>query len=134
MVGLRAGQHAFFNALSQIRIAYPDSPLTEGHAGQRMPWVDGGQGGDNFAPLDGRAWRVQLHGTVRPDFAADLAALGLALDACPWTDAADAAGLRRDAAYLLRPDGHVALHDPHQDSRRLRDYATAHGLDFAIGA
>lgn len=52
------------------------------------------------------------------------------MDAFTWTEAAGRAGLRRDAAYLLRPDGHVGLADPAQDPDRLAAYAARHGLVF----
>ena len=32
------------------------------------------------------------------------------------------AGLKRDALYLIRPDGYVALADPGQDVEKLRAY------------
>ncbi|MEN0074848.1 MAG: FAD-dependent monooxygenase [Paracraurococcus sp.] len=136
VAGTDAGRHAFFRILSQIRIAYPDSALSEGRAkgkagsvagGERLPWVPGL---DNFAPLDGTSWRVQVHGVARPDYAAALARLGLPLDAWPWSEAAERAGLRHDAAYLLRPDGYVGLADPAQDAGRLATYAARHGLRF----
>lgn len=89
---------------------------------------------DNFAPLDGRGWRLQVHGEVRPALADAARARGLPLDAFPWTGDAAGAGLRRDAAYLLRPDGHVGLADPDQDAGRLAAYAARHGLVFALAA
>ena len=132
LAGFSAARHAFFRTLSQTRIAYPGSALSEGEAGgveagDRMPWV---AEPDNFAPLDGRGWRLQVHGAVRPPLAAEAAARGLPVDAFPWGDAARAAGLERDAAYLLRPDGHVGLADPAQDPGRLAAYAAKHGLGF----
>jgi hypothetical protein len=131
--GFEIGRHAFFRLISQIRIAYPDSALSEGKAGgvtagERLPWV---AEVDNFAPLDGRGWRLQVHGAVAPDLAAAAAAHGLPVDAFPWTAAAGRAGLARDAAYLLRPDGHVGLADPRQDPGHLAAYAARHGLAFA---
>jgi hypothetical protein len=71
-----------------------------------------------------------VHGTADPRLAAAAAAQGLPLDAFPWTAGAEGAGLRRDAAYLLRPDGHVGLADPRQDPERLAAYAARHGLRF----
>ena len=76
-------------------------------------------------------WRLQVHGAVAPSLAAAAAAHGLPVDAFPWTAAAGHAGLARDAAYLLRPDGHVGLADPRQDPGRLAAYAARHGLAFA---
>ena len=127
-------RHAFFRLISQIRIAYPGSALSEGRAGEvaggdRMPWV-AGPGGDNFAPLDGHGWRLQVHGALSPALSAAAAARGLPVDAWPWGEAARQAGLRRDAAYLLRPDGHVGLADPGQDPDRLASYAARYGLVF----
>jgi 2-polyprenyl-6-methoxyphenol hydroxylase-like FAD-dependent oxidoreductase len=131
--GFEIGRHAFFRLISQIRIAYPHSALSEGKAGgvaagERLPWV---AEADNFAPLDGQGWRLQVHGAVAPDLAAAAAAHGLPVDAFPWTTAAGRAGLARDAAYLLRPDGHVGLADPRQDPGHLAAYAARHGLAFA---
>ena len=48
-----AARRAQFRLVSQVRIAYRESPLSEGtagavHAGDRLPWVEGV---DNFKPL-----------------------------------------------------------------------------------
>ncbi|WP_431271545.1 FAD-dependent monooxygenase [Dankookia sp. P2] len=130
--GFEAGRHAFFRLVSQIRIAYPDSGLSEGKAGgvaagERLPWV---AALDNHAPLNGLSWRLQVHGAVSPALAVAATGRGLPIDAFPWTAAAGRAGLARDAAYLLRPDGHVGLADPRQDPGRLAAYAARHGLVF----
>jgi len=45
--------------------------------------------------------------------------LGLVVCQLPWTAAARAAGLRRHALYLVRPDGYLALVDPRQRVDRL---------------
>ena len=45
-----------------------------------------------------------------------------------WNDAADDAGLLRDAAYLVRPDGYVGLAMPAQTpegAEQLRRYAAS---------
>jgi hypothetical protein len=54
-------RHAMFRLISQARIHYPDSPLSQGHAGHvhggdRLPWVGPGEH-DNFAPLRSLDWQ-----------------------------------------------------------------------------
>jgi hypothetical protein len=134
LTGFAAVRRLLFRTVSQIRIAYPDSALSEGKAGEvaggdRLPWV-ATAAGDNFASLAGLDWRLHVHGAPGPGLTAAAAQLGLPLDAFPWTLAAGRAGLRRDAAYLVRPDGHVALASAEQDPDRLRGFAARHGLAF----
>ncbi|WP_149537725.1 FAD-dependent monooxygenase [Siccirubricoccus phaeus] len=134
LLGIGPVRRRLFRTVSQIHIAYPDSPLSEGRAGAlpagaRLPFLEV-PGGDSHAPLDGRGWRLQLHGEAAPPLVAVAAELGLKLDAFPWSAAAGRAGLARDAAYLLRPDGHVGLAWAGQDPARLRAYAARHGLRF----
>ena len=50
------------------------------------------------------------------------------LNVFPWNPACEAAGLKRDALYLLRPDSYVALADPAADPAGLQPYFAAHGL------
>lgn len=115
-----------FRTVSQIRINYRDGVLSEGaagdvHAGDRLPWVPMG-GGSNFTPLRARDWRLQVHGTVGAALAERAMRLHLPLDAWAWSDAAERAGMARDAAYLVRPDGHVAWASPEQDAAGLEAY------------
>jgi hypothetical protein len=46
-------------------------------------------------------------------------------EAFPWNSAAQQAGFGLDAAYLIRPDGHVALAMDKQDPAELRAFATS---------
>ena len=115
-----------FRTLSQIEIAYRQSPISVGSAGglrggDRLPWVDDPDG-DNFAPLATLDWQVHVYGAVSEPLLALVRSRGLQLAAFPWTDAAGAAGLVRDAAYLVRPDGHVALADPEQSVAALERF------------
>ena len=133
LAGFAAARHAFFGTISQIRIAYPDSALSEGRAGgvaggDRMPWVPGEGGMEGAGAALG--WRLVVHGTLSPGLAAAAARLGLEAVAHPWGEAAERAGLPRDAACLLRPDGHVGLAWAGQEPGRLDDYAARHGLAF----
>ncbi|HYZ34084.1 MAG TPA: FAD-dependent monooxygenase [Crenalkalicoccus sp.] len=132
--GFSAARRVMFRTISQVRIAYHDSPLSEGAAGEvqggdRLPWV---AEVDNFAPLRSLDWQLHVHGEAAPALTGAARELGVALHAFPWTGAAAAAGLARDAAMLVRPDGHVALAMARQDPAALRSYAERHGLHFGM--
>ena len=128
---LPAVRRALFATLSQTWITYRGSAPSEGGTGEirggdRLPWT-----GDNYASLAGMAWRLHVYGDADPAFAAAAEDLGLDLDRFAWTDQAARAGLSRDAAYLVRPDGHVGLASPEQDPAALRRYADRLGLTFS---
>lgn len=106
-----------FRTASQLAISYPRSPLSRGRAGSvrggdRLPWVQYADGTDNFALLAALAWQAHVYGDPAPELAAACAELHLPLHALAWSHAAARAGLRRDALYLVRPDGYVALAAP----------------------
>jgi len=46
----------------------------------------------------------------------------------PFGMGARRAGLSRDAAYLVRPDGYVALADPAASAERLERYLDGHAV------
>jgi hypothetical protein len=122
-----AVQRALFRAVSQVRIAYRESRLSAGRAGQvaggdRLPWVRDEDGRDNFEPLESVDWQCHVYGTARPELRVSANRCGLPLHEFPWTEPAQAAGLQRDAMYLVRPDGHVALAAGVQDAGRLERY------------
>ena len=129
---LPAGKHAVFNTLSQARIHYPESPLSEGKAGHvqggdRLPWL--GEGGeDNFAALRTGEWQVHVFGKTEPKLEAAARELGLALHGFAWDKRAKAAGFAEDAAYVVRPDGYVGLAMAKQEEPVLREYGKRHGL------
>lgn len=103
-----------FRTLSRIGIQYPASQLSAGgsgdvRGGDRLPWVPIEGGTDNFAMLEGRTWQVQVHGEPAAELVELCAARGIRIVTLPWTDAAERAGLVRDATHLVRPDGHLAF-------------------------
>ena len=111
ILGFSAVRRAQFRLVSQTRIAYHESPLSDGSAGgvdagDRLPWVEGA---DNFAPLASLDWQVHVYGTATAELGAFAADVGLVVHEWPWTDAAERAGLERDALYLVRPDGYVGF-------------------------
>ena len=125
-VRLAAVRALMFRTISQIAIAYRKSPLSAGSAGRvqggdRMPWVETASG-DNYEGLDPRNWHVEVHGDVRQTLKDWCAMNGVVLHPHRWTSAAEKAGVQRNAAYLLRPDGYVALAVPGGSDRPLDRY------------
>jgi 2-polyprenyl-6-methoxyphenol hydroxylase-like FAD-dependent oxidoreductase len=115
-----------FRTISQITLNYRDGPLSVGragevHGGERLPWVPGPQG-DNHASLDAMTWQVHVYGTARGSLGEWCATRAVPLHVFPWTDAHGAAGLARDALYLMRPDTYVALAEPSGEPAALQQY------------
>ncbi|HEX4145602.1 MAG TPA: FAD-dependent monooxygenase [Pirellulales bacterium] len=122
-----------FRTVSQTGIEYRQSPLSEPGAGtirggDRLPWVGTGPGADNFAPLTSLDWQVHVYGQARAGAAEACETLGLAIHALAWTEGMKRAGLARDALYLIRPDGYVALAEGDGDPQRLGHYFAQRGL------
>jgi 2-polyprenyl-6-methoxyphenol hydroxylase-like FAD-dependent oxidoreductase len=116
-----------FHTVSQIGVNYRHSPLSAGAAGavrggDRLPWVETEPGNDNFAPLASLTWQVHVYGEPPRGLAEVCAELHLPLHLFAWQPGMGRAGLRRTALYLVRPDGYVALADPHAGPERLRAY------------
>jgi 2-polyprenyl-6-methoxyphenol hydroxylase-like FAD-dependent oxidoreductase len=112
---LEAVRRFAFRTVSQTLINYRGRPFSRGTAGlvqggDRLPWVPI-DGTDNFASLVAMDWQVHMYGTAKGDLAACCEKHGLPLHVFAWRDEFAAAGLARDALYLLRPDGYVALAD-----------------------
>jgi 2-polyprenyl-6-methoxyphenol hydroxylase-like FAD-dependent oxidoreductase len=133
-VRLPSVRRLMFRTVSQIAINYRGQALSAGKVGRveggdRLPWVelDGGSSRtDNYAVLDGREWQVQVYGTPAAGIAEASAERGVSLHAFAWQDAMAKAGLTRNAVYLVRPDGYVALADDGTSPARLLAWADAH--------
>ena len=116
LVAFAAVRRAMFRTVSQTAINYRGSSLSVGtagtvHGGDRLPWVKPEATGDNFAPLRSLDWQVHVYGKPTSALQAVCGQRKLALHVFPWRPEIEATGLRRDAAYLIRPDGYVALAD-----------------------
>ena len=133
LFAMKAVRPYLFRTVSQTLINYRGSHLSEGraggvHGGDRLPWVTTNMDTnptDNFAPLASMAWQVHVYGEATGDLRSTCAARRLSLHTFPWTDAAARAGLRRDAAYLVRPDSYVALADSTGSGEALTSYFDA---------
>ena len=113
-----AVRHSMFRTISQAAVNYRGSSLSEGragavHGGDRLPWVKTELNGfaDNFAPLTSLDWQVHVYGDASAEIKTFCADRKLPLHIFPWRPEMGRAGLRRNAVYLLRPDGYVALAD-----------------------
>jgi 2-polyprenyl-6-methoxyphenol hydroxylase-like FAD-dependent oxidoreductase len=116
-----------FRTLSQTAVNYRGSSLSEGragtvHGGDRLPWaIVDTTGADNFTPLTSLDWQLHVYGVAKPGIAAVCMERNLALHVFPWHREMARARLQRDAAYLVRPDGYVALADA-ADGTTIRSY------------
>ena len=121
---------AQFRLVSQTRITYRNSPLSEGsvgdlHAGDRLPWLEGV---DNFAPLKSLDWQLHVYGRATDDLRAFAADSTLPLHEWPWTPEIAAVGFHKDAVYLVRPDGHIGCAHDTADIAALRRYLDRFGI------
>jgi 2-polyprenyl-6-methoxyphenol hydroxylase-like FAD-dependent oxidoreductase len=106
-----------FRAVSQTAVNYRGSSLSEGqagviHGGDRLPWVPtklDGVDADNFKPLRSLDWQIHVYGDVSPELRRVCEERRLVLHVFPSTSQVAQAGLERNAVYLIRPDGYVAL-------------------------
>jgi 2-polyprenyl-6-methoxyphenol hydroxylase-like FAD-dependent oxidoreductase len=128
------GRHAIFRTISQTRIHYSDSPLSQGvagdvHGGDRLPWTDA-DASDNFEPLRSLDWQAHVYGEAHKDLGTACRQLRLPLHVFPWSESAKNAGLKRDALYVVRPDGYVALASSEQSVTKLRTFIEQFQLRF----
>jgi 2-polyprenyl-6-methoxyphenol hydroxylase-like FAD-dependent oxidoreductase len=120
-----------FRLVSQLSIEYRRGSLSAGragrvHGGDRLPWV---APSDNYAALSSLTWQVHVYGTAGDELVARLSARNIPLHVYPWGAEAAAAGLERDALYLVRPDGYVALADSAASGATLERYLAARGIE-----
>jgi 2-polyprenyl-6-methoxyphenol hydroxylase-like FAD-dependent oxidoreductase len=134
--GLKTARRFLFRTISQTAVNYRGSSLSEGragtvHGGDRLPWVKtdlNGMDTDNFASLTSVAWQVHVYGDAAPDVRAVCDGRKLPLRNFPWRPEVSRTGLRRNAVYLVRPDGYVALADPAGSATAITSYLDAREL------
>ena len=115
ILSFEAAREYLFRTVSQITLNYRGHPLSAGaaghvHGGDRLPWVSI-DGRDNFTTLAAMTWQIHVYGTASPELVAWCADHDVPLHLFDWRSEHEAAGLARDALYLLRPDTYVALAD-----------------------
>ncbi len=123
-----AARRLMFRTVSQTAVNYRESSLSEGragevHGGDRLPWVKSAlNGSDNFAVLSSMAWQVHIYGEANAAMRRLCDDRGLPLHVFPWHPEVGRTGLRRNAAYLLRPDGYVALAETQGGAAAITSY------------
>ena len=126
----------FFRTVSQLELNYRGGALSAGSAGKiqggdRLPWVRTGtanEDDDNFAPLTSLGWQLHVYGEPTRGVTEACDGLSLPLIHFPWGPEMKEKGLARDAVYLVRPDGYVALADSEADPERLRRFFAERSL------
>jgi hypothetical protein len=123
-----------FRTISQTAVNYRGSSLSEGragtvHGGDRLPWVRlNGVDEDNFTPLTSLDWQVHVYGEAAPGIQAACDGRKLPLHVFSWRPEMGAIGLRRNALYLVRPDGYIALANPSGSAAAIASYFDARKL------
>jgi hypothetical protein len=102
-----------FRTVSQIMITYRGDYLSFGeagevHGGDRLPWLDLGDGRSNYDALNRLCWQIHVYGYAGYALEDWCARNAIPLQVFPWQPACEEAGLARDAVYLMRPDSYVA--------------------------
>ena len=136
LFALRAARRLMFRTISQTAVNYRESTLSKGRAGSlrggdRLPLVKTSSeclGKDNFAPLTSLDWQVHVYGNAGPAVQAICEQRRLPLHIFTWQREIGRSGLQRDAVYLVRPDGYVALVDGKGSAQTLTSYLDAHQI------
>ena len=137
-----AARRLMFRTVSQTAVNYRESSLSKGHAGavhggDRLPWVKSAlNGSDNFAVLSSLAWQVHIYGEANAEIQRLCDERGLPLHVFPWRPEVGRTGLQRNAVYLLRPDGYVALADTQGRAAAIRPtwrHASSHRINESSG-
>jgi hypothetical protein len=121
-----------YRTVSQTDVNYRRSQSSAGqvgsvHAGDRLPWVKI-MDADNFAPLTALDWQVHVYGEATNELRKICADRVLPLHVLSWRDDMARAGLSRNALYLLRPDGYIAVAEFQSQATRIADYLDAHHI------
>jgi 2-polyprenyl-6-methoxyphenol hydroxylase-like FAD-dependent oxidoreductase len=138
LFAFRTMRRFMFRTISQTVVHYRASGLSEGragavHGGDRLPWVPVADPNDldNFVPLASLEWQLHVYGDASREVQSACDERKLLLHVFPWRPAMGRAGLRRDAVYLVRPDGYVALAAVDGTGAAIRSYLDSRKLATA---
>jgi hypothetical protein len=87
---------------------------------------ENGTTSDNFTPLTSLDWQVHVYGVATPELTQACAERKLSLEVFDWREPMRDVGLHRDVAYLVRPDGYIAIADA--NPARIAQYLDERGV------
>jgi 2-polyprenyl-6-methoxyphenol hydroxylase-like FAD-dependent oxidoreductase len=142
LVAFKRVRRFMFRTISQTLVNYRGSSLSTGragtvHGGDRLPWIKielNGVDNDNFAPLTSLDWQIHVYGAAAREIQAMCDERKLPLHVFPWRPEMSRAGLQRNAVYLVRPDGYVALADAAGSATAVTSYLDARELKVNANA
>jgi len=136
MYSLKTVRRLMFRTVSQTAVHYRGSSLSEGragkiHGGDRLPWVKSeATGVDNFTPLTSVSWQAHVYGDAASEVRTVCEVLHLPLHVFRWGPEAGRTGVCRNAVYLVRPDGYVALADAGTSAAAISSYLKARKISL----
>ncbi|KAJ6112051.1 hypothetical protein N7523_008112 [Penicillium sp. IBT 18751x] len=124
-----------FKRASQLVCSYRGSPLSQEakgsetvQPGDRMPWAKT-EASDNFATLGYLCWQLHVYGESQPELSTWCQKMNVRVHVFNWDKLYDGVGLKRDAAYLIRPDHYVAgIFEGNLILHELDEYFSTRGL------
>jgi 2-polyprenyl-6-methoxyphenol hydroxylase-like FAD-dependent oxidoreductase len=129
LFGFASTRRLLFRTISQIAINYRHSALSTGQAGKikggdRLPWVreNNTNTPGNFASLAAMTWQLHCYGQLPASVQLLCTKRNIPFYIFPWSEPAEAAGLKQNATYIVRPDGYVGLADPDGDVSKIMSY------------
>jgi hypothetical protein len=136
LFAFRTTRRFMFRTVSQTAVNYRGSTLSQGragrlHGGDRLPWVKTSSN-DNYMPLRSLDWQVHVYGDAKPEIRALCEQRRLPLHVLGWRREMGRSGLRRDAVYLVRPDGYLTVVDREGRAEALISYLDAHQIKNPI--
>ncbi len=133
IIRFAAARRLLFRTVSQTSLTYRGSALSAGRAGpvrggDRLPWVSLGWNGDNYAALTSLSWQVHVYGSADATLETVCRERTLPLQLFEWRPEMGRVGIVRNAMYLVRPDGYIALAAVAADGAALAAYLDSRRL------
>lgn len=115
-------RNRYFRMLSQIRVSYEKSPLSEGkvkrvQAGLRFPFTK-----NHVKILSEKDWQLVVYGKAKKEMKKLAKDYSFILKEFEWDEKLKETKIIENATYFIRPDGYIAWLSLKQDSDSLEKY------------